>query len=132
TDDTCCWQCRSCGEFQRKSNDHKCSECPSGTRPNPDHSVCVDIPEEFIDFHDPWAIGAMAVASLGVLLTVFVALIFWTYSDTPVIKASGRELSYLLLLGTLASFCMTFVIVSRPTSFTCGLTRFFLGFCYTL
>nr|CAD7426272.1 unnamed protein product [Timema monikensis] len=161
TDDTCCWQCRSCGEFQRKSNDHKCSECPSGTRPNPDHSVCADIPEEFIDFHDPWAIGAMAVASLGrcrpvfsvelhlrhaqpdyetgpfhsylgVLLTVFVALIFWTYSDTPVIKASGRELSYLLLLGTLASFCMTFVIVSRPTSFTCGLTRFFLGFCYTL
>nr|CAD7204939.1 unnamed protein product [Timema douglasi] len=65
TDDTCCWQCRSCGEFQRKSNDHKCSECPPGTRPNPDHSVCADIPEEFIDFHDPWAIGAMAVASLG-------------------------------------------------------------------
>jgi len=65
-------------------------------------------------------------------VTVFVLVIFWIYSDTPVVKASGRELSYLLLVGTLASFCVTFVIVARPTPFTCGLTRFFLGFCYTL
>jgi len=65
-------------------------------------------------------------------VTVFVLVIFWIYGDTPVVKASGRELSYLLLVGTLASFCVTFVIVARPTSFTCGLTRFFLGFCYTL
>lgn len=69
---------------------------------------------------------------VGILVTVFVFIIFWTYSDTPVVKASGRELSYLLLVGILASFCVTFVIVAHPTSFTCGLTRFFLGFCYTL
>jgi hypothetical protein len=69
---------------------------------------------------------------VGILVTVFVFIIFWTYSDTPVVKASGRELSYLLLVGTLASFCLTFVIVAHPTPLTCGLTRFFLGFCYTL
>ncbi|XP_069690823.1 metabotropic glutamate receptor 6-like isoform X3 [Periplaneta americana] len=131
-EDTCCWRCRSCGEYQVKVNDYRCEDCPMGFLPSRDHSKCLPIPEEFIDYQNPWAIAAMAVASLGILVTVFVLVIFWTYSDTPIVKASGRELSYLLLVGTLASFCVTFVIVARPTPFTCGLTRFFLGFCYTL
>jgi hypothetical protein len=36
-----------------------------GTLPSLDHSQCVPIPEEFIDYQNPWAIAAMAVASLG-------------------------------------------------------------------
>ncbi|XP_068084328.1 metabotropic glutamate receptor 3 [Anabrus simplex] len=131
-EETCCWRCQACSPYQFRKDEFSCKDCKQGYRAAPNMKKCVPIPEEFIDFQNPWAIGAMAVASLGILLTVFVALIFWTYNDTPVIKASGRELSYLLLLGILASFCVTFVIVARPTNFTCGLTRFFLGFCYTL
>ncbi|PSN47267.1 Metabotropic glutamate receptor 8 [Blattella germanica] len=131
-EDTCCWRCRNCGEYEYKVDDYRCEECAMGTLPSKDHSRCIPIPEEFIDYQNPWAIAAMGVASLGIMVTVFVLVIFWTYSDTPIVKASGRELSYLLLLGTLASFCLTFVIVAHPTPFTCGLTRFFLGFCYTL
>ncbi|XP_022250368.1 metabotropic glutamate receptor 3-like [Limulus polyphemus] len=74
----------------------------------------------------------MGFAGLGILLSVFMALVFWAYGDTPIIKAAGRELSYLLLFGIFLSYTMTFVIVAKPTPWTCGLTRFFLGFCYTL
>ena len=58
--------------------------------------------------------------------------VFWLYSDTPIIKASGRELSCLLLLGTLVSFVMTFAIIARPNTQTCTITRFGIGLCYTL
>ena len=34
--------------------------------------------------------------------------------------------------GIFLSFSMTFVIVAKPAPCTCGITRFFLGFCYTL
>lgn len=68
----------------------------------------------------------------GILLTIFVLCVFWLYSETPVIKASGRELSCLLLLGTLASFLMTFAIIARPNTQTCAITRFGIGLCYTL
>lgn len=68
----------------------------------------------------------------GILVTVFVGMVFWSYNDTPIIKAAGRELSYVLLLGILLSFCVTFVIVAEPNRFTCGVVRFFLGFCPTL
>jgi len=59
-------------------------------------------------------------------------MVFWNYNDTPIIKAAGRELSYILLLGIFLSFSVTFVIVAEPNRFTCGMMRFFLGFCPTL
>lgn len=48
------------------------------------------------------------------------------------IKASGRELSFLLLLGTFGCFSMTFAVVAKPTAHSCGIVRFGIGFCYTL
>ena len=76
------------------------------------------------------ALTAMCAAA-GMVITALCGLIFAAHGSTPVIKASGRELSYLLLLGDLLSFSLTFVIVARPSEATCGLTRFFLGLCYT-
>lgn len=61
-----------------------------------------------------------------------VGLVFWSYSDTPIVKAAGRELSYVLLFGILLSFLVTFFIVAEPNEFTCGVMRFLLGFCPTL
>ncbi|XP_034939514.1 metabotropic glutamate receptor 3-like [Chelonus insularis] len=130
--DACCWRCRNCGLYQYKVNEHRCEDCESGTKPSSDGKYCIHIEEEFIDYTSPWAIGAMAVASCGILATIFVLSVFWIYGDTPVIKASGRELSSILLLGTLVSFLMTFAIVAEPTIKTCAITRFGIGLCYTL
>ncbi|XP_063988055.1 metabotropic glutamate receptor 6-like [Diachasmimorpha longicaudata] len=130
--DPCCWRCRNCGLYQWKVDDHRCEDCEWGTRPTKDRKCCAPIEEDFIDYSSPWAVGTMAVASCGILLTIFVLSVFWIYSDTPVIKASGRELSSLLLLGTLVSFLMTFAIVAEPTTETCAITRFGIGLCYTL
>jgi hypothetical protein len=64
-EDTCCWRCRSCGKYQVKIDEYHCEDCAMGSLPSHDHSRCVPIPEEFIDYQNPWAIAAMAVASLG-------------------------------------------------------------------
>ncbi|CAG7824008.1 unnamed protein product, partial [Allacma fusca] len=131
-DDTCCWKCRDCGRYQIKHDAFHCDDCKMGETPDPTHSRCEEIPEKYIDYRNAWAIGAMGFAALGMFTTVFVALVFWGYNDTPIIKAAGRELSYILLLGIFLSFSVTFVIVAEPDPFTCGLMRFFLGFCPAL
>jgi hypothetical protein len=64
-EDTCCWRCRSCGKYQVKVDEYHCEDCSMGSLPSHDHSRCVPVPEEFIDYQNPWAIAAMAVASLG-------------------------------------------------------------------
>lgn len=130
--ETCCWVCTNCSTYQIRPDEFHCQECPLGTLPDPNKGFCETIPEEYVDYSNPWAIAAMAIAGLGLLLTVGIGLIFGVYSDTPIIKAAGRELSYILLIGIFFSFAMTFVIVAKPTPLFCGIGRFFLGFCYTL
>lgn len=45
------------------------------------------------------------------------------HNDTPVVRASGRELSYVLLAGIIMCYSVTFALVLRPTDITCGVQR---------
>ncbi|XP_066941461.1 metabotropic glutamate receptor 3-like isoform X1 [Macrobrachium rosenbergii] len=131
--DTCCWRCENCHQHQYlNSSTQQCNDCDKCKTPNANRNGCIEKEEKFIDYKNRWAITSMAFASTGIFSTVLVAVIFWVHLDTPVIKAASRELSYILLAGIMLSFVMTFVIVSPPSQFTCGLTRFFLGFSYTV
>ena len=58
--------------------------------------------------------------------------VLWKYWNTPVVRACSRELSCVLIIGTFLSFSTTFIIVAKPSDFTCGVMRFLIGFCYTL
>lgn len=45
------------------------------------------------------------------------------HNDTPVVRASGRELSYVLLAGIIMCYSVTFALVLRPTDIICGIQR---------
>lgn len=67
--------------------------------------------------------GAMSFSTTGILVTLFVAGVFVRHNDTPVVKAAGRELSYVLLIGIFLCYSVTFALVLRPTNTVCGLQR---------
>ncbi|XP_020721541.2 metabotropic glutamate receptor 6 [Bombus terrestris] len=131
-EDPCCWRCQSCGFYRYKVDELRCEECEPGTIPTKNGSGCEPIPEQFVDYSNPWAIVAMTVAVSGMALTAFVCSVFWIYRHTPMIKASGRELSFLLLVGAFGCFSMTFAVVSKPSVESCAVVRFGIGFCYTI
>lgn len=54
------------------------------------------------------------------------------FNQTPVIKASGRELCYVLLVGIFSCYCMSFVILARPTINRCAVFRVGLGLCLSM
>lgn len=70
-----------------------------------------------------WAIGAMSLSLIGILATLFVVTVFARHNNTPIVKAAGRELSYVLLSGILLCYSVTFALVMRPTDFVCGVQR---------
>ena len=74
----------------------------------------------------------MAFASLGIILTCFVILVFIRFSETPIVKASGRELSFVLLLGIFLCYAMTYILVLKPHELSCGAQKFGLGLCFTI
>ena len=87
---------------------------------------------EFMQWGDTEAIVAMVFACTGVFVTGWVALVFIRHNNTPVVKASTRELSYIILIGICTSFLTTFPLVAKPTIETCYLTRILPGFSFSL
>lgn len=105
--DTCCWLCTNCSIYQFLPDEFHCEDCPLGTIPSRTKTTCENIPEAYLSYSSPWAIGTMAFAGMGMVTTIMFAIEFWKYKDTPIIKASGRELSGLLLLG---KYMLLFII----------------------
>ncbi|XP_068207729.1 metabotropic glutamate receptor 2-like isoform X1 [Palaemon carinicauda] len=132
--ESCCWHCFNCTTYQivNSKDETQCLSCSMGTLPSKDQLTCVPIPEVYIQPDSLWAIGAMLFSSLGLIMTSVVMWAFVSYNDTPVVRASGRELSYVLLSGVFLCYAMTFVFILKPSDVVCGIQRFGLGFCFAV
>ncbi len=61
-------------------------------------------------------LGRLIIAAWHALHTLCIVCLFLKNNETkPVVKASGRELSYILLIGVLLCYCITFIYISKPS-----------------
>lgn len=111
---------------------YQCADCPQGNLPNSDRSQCIKIEAKHIQYSSYWAIAVCTVSAVGVCLSVVASVLYYMYRKTPILKASGNEISCLLLFGVISSYAATFIFVAGPSPFVCGTTRFVLGLCYTI
>ncbi|XP_070695331.1 metabotropic glutamate receptor 4-like [Pempheris klunzingeri] len=123
----CCWHCENCDGYQYQADTYTCKMCRFDLRPNDNHTGCVPIPIVKLEWSSPWAVIPVLIAVLGIMATLFVVVTFVRYNDTPIVKASGRELSYVLLTGIFLCYATTFLMISTPDVFICSLRRIFLG-----
>ncbi|CAH2096683.1 unnamed protein product [Euphydryas editha] len=132
--ESCCWHCFNCTQYEIRSplSETACMECARGTLPDARRTRCAPVPELYLHPTTPEAIGAMTFSALGILLTMLVGGVWVARRGTPVVRASGRELSFVLLAGILMCYLVTFALVLRPTDFLCSLQRFGTGFCFTV
>uniref|UniRef100_A0A3Q1ES59 Glutamate receptor, metabotropic 4 n=1 Tax=Acanthochromis polyacanthus TaxID=80966 RepID=A0A3Q1ES59_9TELE len=123
----CCWHCERCDGYQYQADTYTCKMCRFDLRPNENHTGCVPIPIVKLEWSSPWAVIPVLIAVLGIMATLFVVTTFIRYNDTPIVKASGRELSYVLLTGIFLCYATTFLMISTPDVGICSLRRIFLG-----
>ncbi|CAG04030.1 unnamed protein product [Tetraodon nigroviridis] len=123
----CCWHCENCDGYQYQADTYTCKMCRFDLRPNGNHTGCDPIPIVKLEWSSPWAVIPVLIAVLGIMATLFVVATFVRYNDTPIVKASGRELSYVLLTGIFLCYATTFLMISAPDVFICSLRRIFLG-----
>ena len=90
------------------------------------------IPIEYITWFDTEAMVAIITACVGISVTLWVGMVFVRHNNTPVVKASTRELSYIILLGVLTAFCSNFVLVAKPSLVSCYFTRILPGLSFSL
>ncbi|XP_072308409.1 metabotropic glutamate receptor 4-like [Eucyclogobius newberryi] len=123
----CCWHCERCDGYQYQADTYTCKMCRFDLRPNENHTGCVPIPIVKLEWSSPWAVIPVLIAVVGIMATLFVVATFIRYNDTPIVKASGRELSYVLLTGIFLCYATTFLMISSPDVGICSLRRIFLG-----
>ncbi|XP_067361774.1 metabotropic glutamate receptor 4-like isoform X2 [Channa argus] len=123
----CCWHCERCDGYQYQADTYTCKMCRFDLRPNENHTGCVPIPIVKLEWSSPWAVIPVLIAVAGIMATLFVVVTFIRYNDTPIVKASGRELSYVLLTGIFLCYATTFLMISTPDVGICSLRRIFLG-----
>ncbi|XP_053377191.1 metabotropic glutamate receptor 3-like isoform X2 [Mercenaria mercenaria] len=130
--DMCCWVCIKCQPFEYLKDEYTCKDCGEGRWPYEDRLGCYQLEEQYMRFDSVYSIVPLVLSGLGVFATLFVIFAFIRYNDTPVVMASGRELSYMLLSGCLFCYLMTVILILKPTSITCAVQRFGVGFGFAI
>ncbi|RWS00267.1 metabotropic glutamate receptor 1-like protein, partial [Dinothrombium tinctorium] len=128
----CCWVCVPCHENQYLEDEYRCKNCSLGWGPNENLTGCNRIPIEYIHWSETSSLVAMAIACIGFIMTFFTMVVFIRHNNTPVVKASTRELSYMIMIGMFLCYGTTFVLIAKPSKLTCTATQILPGFSFAV
>ncbi|XP_024944385.1 metabotropic glutamate receptor isoform X2 [Cephus cinctus] len=129
--DTCCWVCDQCEEYEYVHDEKTCKGCDSGFWPHADKKGCYALPVKHMRWSSAFVIAPAIISCLGIVATLAVAGLLFKHRDTPVVRASGRELTIILLAGVLVCYLNTFILLAKPTTVTCILQRFGVGVSFS-
>ena len=130
--DTCCWICTKCKPWEYVKDEFTCEDCGEGYWPYEQKRSCYKLEEKYIRWNSVFAIVPVCLSILGIILTSVVIVTFLRHYDTPIVKASGRELSFLLLSGFLICYSMSFILIIKPSAVVCAVQRFGIGFGFSM
>ncbi|XP_077142018.1 vomeronasal type-2 receptor 26-like isoform X2 [Ranitomeya variabilis] len=117
----CCYNCVPCsaGEISNTTDMDNCIVCPEDKWPNIQRNECIPKTVIFLSFPDPLGVTLTTSSAICFIIAVVVLGIFTVYRETPIVKASNRDLSYILLLSLMISFLCTLMFIGRPTTLNC-------------
>ncbi|XP_069072212.1 extracellular calcium-sensing receptor-like [Pleurodeles waltl] len=130
----CCFQCVQClvGEISNQTDSIECFKCPWDQWPNKKSDRCIPKVTQFLSFKE--AFGA-TLAATSILLSVIPALIlglFLYYRNTPIVKASNSNLSYLLLISLILCFLCSLAFIGYPSAKKCLFRQAAFGITFAL
>ena len=133
--DSCCWVCIPCNQTSivaGSEDQETCEPCPIGYWPDANRTSCYKLKETSIDILSVQALVPILLSIVGNLLTLSVVILFYRKRRTPVVKASGKELCFIMLAGIHLCYLMTIPILLRPHVITCIIQRLGIGLGFSM
>ncbi|XP_066566365.1 extracellular calcium-sensing receptor-like [Amia ocellicauda] len=130
----CCYDCIQCaaGEISNTTDSNDCIQCPEEYWSNEKRDKCVLKITEFLTFGEIMGILLSIVSLAGACLTIMIALIFFKFKDTPVVKANNSELSFILLFSLTLCFLCSLTFIGQPSEWSCMLRHTAFGITFVL
>lgn len=115
----CCWRCEEC-----PSNsiviENKCVACEDVEKADIYKNTCKQLPVHLLNFDNTVTPYIMTMfCTIGLILDIIVVGFFIKYNNYPLVKASGRDLCYLILIGIGIIFLSPFLFIQKPTLQSC-------------
>ena len=134
TRSSCCWECVDCpiGTISSDGISSNCSQCSEREKPNNERTQCMDLPLNNLKWSDISALIVTCTAALGLCLTTLCFAIFIKYRNTPIVKASNKELSFILLFVLVLFFVFALLNLFTPTDILCRVVCIWRDTVYTL
>ncbi|XP_069053813.1 extracellular calcium-sensing receptor-like [Lepisosteus oculatus] len=130
----CCYDCIRCaeGEISNTTDSNECIQCPLKYWSNKIRTKCVLKPIEFLSFGELMGIVLSIFSLVGTCLTLGIALIFFKFKHTPIVKANNCELSFLLLFSLTLCFLCSLTFIGQPSDWSCMLRHTAFGITFVL
>nr|XP_029133620.1 extracellular calcium-sensing receptor-like [Labrus bergylta] len=130
----CCFDCVPCaeGEISNKTDSLECSHCSDDSWPNGARDLCLLKTIEFLSYHELMGIVMCVVAVLGACISLSILAIFFTYKDTPLVRANNMELSFLLLVFLTVCFLVSLLFIGEPSDWLCRIRYPAFGISFAL
>ena len=118
---SCCWECISCpvGSISTQFSSPNCTECPQQQMSNEDGTACLPLPVTNIQWKDTTAILFSILTAIGLFGTCLTFAVLVKSQNTPLVKASNRELSFLLIFAIALCYILTMFHIAKPTTTLC-------------
>ncbi len=120
----CCWECKTCKPNEYILNDTNCISCPFGFWPDDERATQCDlISKTYLKFDNLVTYVLVAFALCGVLASIIVFAFYIRKRDEKIIKATQRELCFLILFGILMAYLTVLLHTVTPRYWPCLMSR---------
>ncbi|KAM5148820.1 vomeronasal type-2 receptor 26-like [Mantella aurantiaca] len=119
-------------EYTQSTSATACMKCPDDQWPNEQQDICLMKTIQFLSYEDTTGVS-LAAASVTFSMTGFsVVCIFRKYSETPVVKANNRNISYVILVGLIICFLSTLFFIGYPVPIICYIRQVIFGITFSV
>ncbi|KAM9176181.1 taste receptor type 1 member 1 [Mergus octosetaceus] len=132
----CCFSCVACpaGTFLNRTDLYSCQACGADEWSPARSELCFNRTLEFLSWAEPLSWALLALIALLLLLLAALSLLFALHASTPLVRAAGGRLCF-LMLGALGCACGSLLCYFGAPSRPCCLLRlplFAVGFAVFL
>ncbi|XP_059510412.1 taste receptor type 1 member 1-like [Stegostoma tigrinum] len=126
----CCFICKDCveGTFQ---NESECTPCNPNQWSPSKSTICHKRYMVYLRWNENISIVIALATGIGLVLKVLIGTIFVIYFDTPIVKAAGGKLCFVLLLALAISCSSVYSFIGEPGPGICITRKLLFTVSYT-
>ena len=124
---TCCWKCKECDTLQIVNENNTCESGPVGWIRNPNGTGFVKRDVIYPKWNDAPSIVLIIISLLCLQLTLVQVIIYAMNKENRIVKASGRELCFVILAGIALCFIVPFLFIAKPNDPVCYARNLVIG-----